>query len=102
MDNSRGGNARGESPVATFTTRAGEERTVVGSMNRYPPPWKVGQPVDIVYDAANPERADLLEEVGGWRWWFAMWCGAAAVFVAIAMLPVGFLMRQRRRQRTTS
>src|SRR6185369_5842955 len=29
----------GGSPVVTYTTRAGEARTVVGSVNRRPAPW---------------------------------------------------------------
>ena len=50
----RGGTARGTSPVVTFTTRSGEERTVVGSVNRLPAPWVVGQAVDVVYDPVIP------------------------------------------------
>lgn len=96
----RGGGARGESPVVTFTTRAGEERTAVGSVNRHPVPWKVGESVEIVYDPANPGRADLRAEVAGWRLWFGFWCAVAALFVAIALLPVALLVRQRRAQQT--
>ena len=44
------GDARGEAPVVAFTTRAGEARTAVGSVNRRPPPWAVGDAVDVVYD----------------------------------------------------
>jgi hypothetical protein len=94
----RGGSPRGESPVVTFTTRAGEERTVVGSVNRHPAPWTVGQTVDIVYDPANPGRADLRTEVAGWRLWFGIWCAVAALPAAIALLPVALFIRQRRAQ----
>ena len=93
---SRGGRARGESPVATFTTRAGEARTMVGSVNRHPPPWAVGQTVEVLYDPANPSRADLRTEVAGWRLWFGIWCAVAAVPAAIACLPIVMLIRQRR------
>jgi hypothetical protein len=91
-----GGRARGESPVVTFTTRAGEARSMVGSVNRHPAPWAVGQVVEVVYDPANPGRADLRTEVTGWRLWFAIWCAVAAVPAAIACLPFVLLLRQRR------
>jgi hypothetical protein len=96
----RGGSGRGESPVVTFTTRAGEERTVVGSVNRHPAPWAVGQTVDIVYDPVNPGRADLRTEVAGWRLWFGIWCAVAALPAAIAFLPVALFIRQRRAQQS--
>jgi Protein of unknown function (DUF3592) len=91
-----GGNARGESPVVTFTTRAGEERSVVGSVNRRPAPWAVGEVVDVVYDPANPSRADVRTEVAGWRLWFGIWCAVAALPAAIACLPVALKLRERR------
>jgi hypothetical protein len=95
-ESTRGGSARGESPVVRFTTRAGEERSVVGSVNRHPAPWAVGQVVEVVYDPANPSRADLRTEVTGWSLWFAIWCAVAAVPAAIACLPFVLLLRQRR------
>jgi hypothetical protein len=95
-ESTRGGRARGESPVVTFTTRAGETRSVVGSVNRHPAPWAVGQVVEVVYDPANPSRADLRTEVTGWRLWFGIWCAVAAVPAAIACLPFVLLLRQRR------
>jgi Protein of unknown function (DUF3592) len=91
-----GGRARGESPVVTFTTRAGEARTLVGSVNRHPAPWIVGQVVEVVYDPANPSRADVRTEVTSWRLWFGIWCAVAALPAAIACAPVVMLLRQRR------
>jgi hypothetical protein len=94
---SRGGSSpRGESPVVAFTTRAGEERMAVGSVNRYPAPWAVGDVVEVAYDPARPGRADLLTEVAGWRLWFGIWCAVAAVPVAIACAPIALMLRQRR------
>jgi hypothetical protein len=87
--------AGGDSPVVTFTTREGEARTATGSVNRRPAPWAVGQTVDIVYDATNPERADLRSEVDGWLLWFAIWCAVAALPAAIALLPIVLRLRQR-------
>jgi hypothetical protein len=94
-----GGRARGESPVVRFRTRAGDERSVVGSVNRHPAPWSIGDVVEVVYDPANPSRADVRTEVAGWRLWFGIWCAVAAVLAAIACLPVALLVRQRRAQR---
>lgn len=93
---SRGGQARGVSPIVAFTTRTGEHRIATGSVNRQPALWAVGQAVAIVYDPSDPGRADLLAEVGGWRRWFAIWCAVALVPLAIASLPVVMLIRQRR------
>jgi hypothetical protein len=93
-----GGSARGRSPVVRFTTRAGEERTVVGSVNRHPAPWVVGQAVDVVYDPGDPGRADLSTELAGWRLWFGIWCAVAALAAVIALLPVAVLIRQQRAQ----
>jgi hypothetical protein len=91
-----GGRARGESPVVRFTTRAGEERTAVGSVNRHPAPWAVGDVVEVVYDPANRSRADVRTEVAGWRLWFGIWCAVAALPAAIACLPVVMKLRERR------
>lgn len=88
-----------ESAVATFTTRAGESRTVVSSVNRSPPPWKVGETVEVVYDQANPARADLRSELTNWRLWFGVWCAVALLPVAIASLPVVAAIRHRRKRR---
>lgn len=94
------GTARGESPVVAFTTRAGDERSVVGSVNRRPAPWAVGDVVEVVYDRANPSRADVRTEVTGWSLWFGIWCAVAAVPVAIACLPLALVFRQRPAQRS--
>lgn len=91
----RGGRASGQSPVVTFTTRSGETRTMVGTVNRYPVPWSVGDSVDVIYDAADVAHADLRTEVDGWMWWFSVWCVVALVPLAIASLPVVFWIRQR-------
>jgi hypothetical protein len=96
VQSSRVGNARGESPVVTFTTRAGEERSMVGSVNRRPAPWAVGDVVEVVYDSTNPSRADLSTEIAGWSLWFGIWCAVATLFVAIAGLPIVMRLREQR------
>jgi hypothetical protein len=77
-----------ESPVVMFTLRGGEVRTMVGSVNRSPAPWKVGDVVEVVYDAADPARADLRSELTGWRRWFGIWCAVAILPLFIAVLPL--------------
>jgi hypothetical protein len=102
VQSTRGGSARGESPVVAFTTRAGAERSVVGSVNRRPAPWAVGEVVDVVYDPANPERADVRTEVVGWRLWFGFWCTMSALPAAVALLPVVLRLRQRHTRRSAT
>ena len=94
--NSSACNGRGSalSPTVTFTTRTGLARTMVGSVNRYPAPWSVGDAVDVVYDPARPDRADLLSELEGWTLWLPIWCVVAAVPLAIALSPVVMWLRQ--------
>lgn len=93
----KNGRGSASSPVVTFTPRTGGERTAVGSVNRYPAPWTVGETVDVVYDPVDPERVDLYSELSGWRFWFVVWCVVAAVPAVIACLPIVALVRQRRR-----
>ena len=83
------------SPVVAYTTRAGEVRSMVGSVNRYPAPWAVGDTVDVVYFPANPDRVDLVSEVSGWVFWFVIWCVVALVPLAIAFLPIVLKLRER-------
>ena len=87
------------SPVVTYTTRGGEARTVIGSVNRGPAPWKVGETIDVAYDANDPNRADVASELTNWRLWFGIWCAVALLPAAIAFLPILFLIQQRRRKR---
>ena len=90
----RGGSSRGESPVVTFRTSDGQDRTAIGSVNRKPAPWKVGDTVDVVYDAKDPSHADLVSEVSSWQLWFGVWCVLALLLAGIASLPIVFRLRQ--------
>ena len=69
---------------------------MTGSVNRRPAPWKAGDEVEVVYDPANPARADHRSEIAGWKLWFAIWCAVAAVPAVIAALPIVLLLRARR------
>jgi uncharacterized protein DUF3592 len=91
----------GGSPIVAFTTRSGEARSMTGSVNRRPAPWRAGDEVEVVYDAANPARADLRSEISGWKLWFAIWCAVALLPTAVASLPIVLLIRQRRAQPRT-
>ena len=91
-----------QSAVATFTTRAGESRTLVSSVNRSPAPWKVGETVEVVYEPAEPGRADLRSELANWRLWFGIWCAVALLPVAIASLPIVMAIRHRRKRQVAA
>jgi hypothetical protein len=92
----RYGRGSAQAPVVAFTTRTGLARRMTGSVNRYPVPWSVGDEVDVVYDPARPERADLKSELDGWPRWLTIWCVVAAVPIAIAMVPVLLFIRLER------
>ena len=94
QQSSRRGQARGQSPVVTYTTRAGAQHSAIGSVNRFPAPWAVGDAVDVVYDPASPDHADLRTELAGWSLWFAIWCAVAALPATIALLPIALRLRQ--------
>ena len=93
----RNGKGSVYSPVFRFAPRGGTDRTVVGHVNRYPAPWKVGEVVDVVYDPADPARADLRSELEGWSFRFAVWCLVALLPLAIAAAPAVLVFRARRR-----
>ncbi|MGV3516348.1 DUF3592 domain-containing protein [Luteitalea sp.] len=95
----RSGRRSTASPVVRFTTRSGEAREAIGSVNRGPAPWKVGDMVAIVYDPRHPERADLQSEIDTWRFWFTLWCVVALLPLTIAMAPVMMIVRERRARR---
>lgn len=82
------------SAVVRFTTPDGKTRVAVSSTNRAPVPWDVGDEVEVVYDRANPERADLRSETAGWVFWFVIWCVVAGIAVAIAAIPVVMKLRE--------
>ena len=88
------GKASSASAVVRFTTEDGQTRTAVSSTNRAPSPWEVGEEVEVVYDPANPARADLRSETDNWVLWFVIWCVVASVFAGIAAIPVAMKLRE--------
>ena len=95
----RGESRSAVSPTVAFVTRTGEQRTTIGSVNRAPAPWSVGDTVAVVYDPDDPVRADLRTELERWQFWFVIWSMVGGVLLAIAMLPVVLLVRQKQRIR---
>lgn len=93
----RGSTHSSDCAVFDFTTRTGERRTGVSSVNRYPQPWTRGETVNVVYDPARPDRSDLRSELTGWPLWFGIWCGVALLPLAIAASPLVLVLRDRRR-----
>jgi hypothetical protein len=84
------------SPVVAFTTRDGERRTAIGSVNRAPPAYEVGDEAEVVYDPADPRRADVRSELEGWWLRCAMWTASALTLLAFAAVPVALLAYQPR------
>ncbi len=93
----RGGNGR--SPVVEYRTTNGERRVAVGSLNRDPPEYAVGDPAVVVYDPADPSRADVRTELARWSFWFTIWTAVALVLVAIALAPFLVWWLEKRRGR---
>lgn len=85
------------SPVVEFRTRTGERHVVVGSVNRSPPAYEVGDEAEVVYDPADPRRADVRFELDDWWFGLALWTLAAAILTAFACVPIVLLATRYRR-----
>ena len=59
-------------PVVSFTTKEGKEVTFTSSTGGNPPPKRRGAEVEVLYDAANPEEAEINS-------FFALWFGPLLV-----------------------
>src|SRR5262245_29553480 len=79
---------KGRSPVVEFTTRTGETRTAIGSINRDPPEYRVGDVAEVLYDPDDPSRADVRSELRRWRFWFSIWTALGLVLAALAFSPI--------------
>lgn len=93
---SSSGGRKGVTPIVEFTTSAGERRTMVGSVNRVPADFEVGQAAEVVYDPANPERADVRVELERWGFWCAFWSALAAAIAGFAFVPLWLVKRAER------
>lgn len=73
------------SPVVSFTTKAGQEITYTSSTSSNPPSYDVGENVEIFYDPANPNDA----EINGF---FSLWLGVIILgFIGIVFFLIGSL-----------
>jgi hypothetical protein len=87
---------KGVTPVVEFTTAAGERRTMVGSVNRVPPDFAAGDAAEVVYDPANPSRADVRVELERWGFWCGFWSAIGAALAALAYVPLWLVKRSER------
>ena len=82
-------------PVVRFTTAQGESVTFFSSTSSYPPAYRVGESVEVLYRADDPGQARIHD-------WFSLWGlatilgGLGTVFTAVA---VGLLLVGRRGRR---
>lgn len=53
------GRSIGYAPVYKFTAKDGIEYLVHSSTSSYPPAFKVGQEIPILYDSSNPKKAEI-------------------------------------------
>jgi hypothetical protein len=96
----QGRGSKGRSPVVEFTTRTGETRTAIGSINRDPPEYKVGDVAEVLYDPDDPRRADVRSELRRWRFWFSIWTALGLALAALAFSPILLHARDLLRPRT--
>ncbi|WJS94153.1 DUF3592 domain-containing protein [Flavobacterium johnsoniae] len=73
------------SPVVSFTTKSGQEIAYTSSTSSNPPSYNVGENVQIFYDPANPNKA----EINGF---FSLWLGVIILgFIGIVFFLIGSL-----------
>lgn len=73
------------SPLVSFTTKSGQEITYTSSTSSNPPSYDVGENVQIFYDPANPNDA----EINGF---FSLWLGVIILgFIGIVFFLIGSL-----------
>lgn len=73
------------SPVVSFTTKSGQTITYTSSTSSNPPSYDVGEKVEIFYDPANPNDA----EINGF---FSLWLGVLILgFIGTVFFLIGSL-----------
>jgi hypothetical protein len=55
-------------PIFSFRTIDGKELINRSSVATSPCPYKIGQTVEVLYDSANPERANINSFIQAWAW----------------------------------
>lgn len=67
-------------PVVRFTTTSGNEAVFTDQEGSYPPRYEVGEVVDVLYNAQNPQDATINS-------WLSIWMGPLW-FTMIGLLPI--------------
>lgn len=78
-------------PVFTFTNSAGAAFTIHSRSASYPPKYRVGQSIPILYDPADPETAKTKDIFS--LWGISLVCGA----IGVIHFPLGLLLWLRSR-----
>jgi len=80
-------------PVYTFRDEQGRDHEITSSLGRYPPSHQVGDTVQVLYQASQPERARLDEFSDIWGWvLIAGSLDAMTLIVGLAMLVISLLV----------
>lgn len=79
-------------PLIQFKTEDGETRTFESELSSNPPKYSVEQPVEIIYNPADPRNAEINNP---WALWFSPTLLTAFGSIAL-ILPIVSLIRRRR------
>jgi hypothetical protein len=82
-----------QKPIVEFRTREGQRLRVEGSISASPTPYRVGEPIGVFYDPANP--SDALIDSFIERWFLTLLFGGFAT--AFAAIGIGFAIAAFRR-----
>jgi hypothetical protein len=85
-------------PIVSFRTEAGQELRFQSNIGSYPPKYRVGQQVDVVYRVARPDRARIRTALGipSAALWLLIF---AAFFLCVGVVMIHFARRASRMPR---
>jgi hypothetical protein len=83
-------------PVFTFTASNGYNYTITSNTASNPPEFKVGQAVQVLYEASNPANAKL---ASFWQLWFLP---ALLSSLGIVLAGAGYLLFRYQRRRNSA
>lgn len=75
-------------PVFQYLDRGGIKRTVYSNVGTYPPAYKLGDSVEVLYSAGSEDRAQLDD------WWFFWGIPLVLGVLGVIYLPVGIVLWQ--------
>lgn len=79
-------------PLIQFKTEDGQTRTFESDLSSNPPKYSVEQPVEIIYDSADPRNAEINNP---WALWFSPTL-LTAIGGIVLILPIVSLIRRRK------